>query len=119
MVSIGTCNLHVVHNAFGQALTVYGHDAEDLALSLFYWFRLSSCRREDLASVLNALGVEKHHFLRHVSSRWLYLEPAIQRIIEQWEALASCIMKLPQLHFLNVSRLSSPSFAPCFKQKGP
>jgi len=39
-------------------------------------------------SVQKALGVEN-------ITRWLSLEPAIQRIIKQWEVLSSYITKLP------------------------
>jgi len=44
LVSIGTCHPHVVCGSFKQALTVYGHDPEELALNLFYRSRVSSSR---------------------------------------------------------------------------
>ena len=62
MVDIGSCNLHKVHNAFGKGLDVFGHDAEDLALKLFYSLKHSAARREDLKIVQFALELDSVFF---------------------------------------------------------
>jgi len=87
MVDIGSCNLHKVHNAFGKGLAIFGHDAVDLALKLFYWFKHSAARRDDLKIVQFALELDSIFLLRHVESRWLSLQPAVTRILSQWLAL--------------------------------
>jgi surfactin synthase thioesterase subunit len=53
MVEIGTCNLHKVHNhnAFGKSLQLFGRDAEELTLKLFYRFKHSAARRSDFKAV--------------------------------------------------------------------
>jgi hypothetical protein len=73
LVDIGSCNLHKVHNAFGRSLSVYGKDAEELALKLFYWFKHSAARREDFRGVQLDLELDDLFLLRHVPSRWLSL----------------------------------------------
>jgi len=95
MVDIGSCNLHKVHNAFAKGLVVFGQDAEDLALKLFYWFKHSAARREDLQIVQFALELDSIHLLRHVESRWLSLQPAVARILSQWPALLEYFKHLP------------------------
>ena len=95
MIDVGSCNLHKVHNAFAKGLTVFGHDAEDLALKLFYWFKHSAARREDLQSVQFALELDSVLLLRHVESRWLSLQPAITRILSQWLAITKYFKHLP------------------------
>ena len=89
LVDIGSCNLHKVHNAFGRSLLIYGKDAEELALKLFYWFKHSAARREDFKAIQFELELEDVFLLRHVSSQWLSLQPAVTRILSQWTALSS------------------------------
>src|SRR6266516_4612807 len=51
LIDIGFCTLHKVHNAFGKGLAVFGNDAEELGVKLFYWFKHSAARREDFRDV--------------------------------------------------------------------
>ena len=84
-----------MHNASGKGLAVFGHDAEDLALKLFYWFKHSAARWEDLKIVQFALELDSVFLLRHVESRWLSLQPAFTRILSQWLALTKYFRHLP------------------------
>jgi hypothetical protein len=95
LIDIGTCSLHKVHNAFSKGLDDFGSDSEDLSVKLFYWFKHSSARREDLKIVQFSLELDEVFMLRHVPSRWLTLQPAVKRILEQWRALHSYFKHLP------------------------
>ena len=81
------CNLHVVHNSFRKGLNAYGEDAEQLCLDLFYWFKLSPCKREDFRDIVEKLDFEEINFVRHVQSRWLTLLPAVERVLKNYSAV--------------------------------
>ena len=81
------CNMHVVHNSFREGLKVYGQEAEELAIDIFYFFKHSPCKREDFLEVEASLGFDEELFIRHVESRWLSLLPALERIVKNWEPL--------------------------------
>ena len=48
---------------------------------------MSAARREDYKAVQEEMGLAKHKFLKHVECRWLSLQPALLRILEQLEGL--------------------------------
>lgn len=58
------CNLHVVHNALRQGLNVFGEDAEQLVLNLFYYLKASSCHKEDFFETQLGLGLDKELFIQ-------------------------------------------------------
>ena len=95
LVDIGSCNLHVVLNSFGEGLGVFGTEAENLCLELYYWFKCSAARKEDFKSVQIELDLDENFILRHISCRWLSLQPAIARILEQWDAIVKYFTELP------------------------
>jgi hypothetical protein len=94
LVDVGFCNLHVIHNAFGKGLEVFGHDAETLSIELYYWFKQSAARREDLKFELITADMEEHYLIRHVPCRWFTLSPALKRICELWASLLTYFTKL-------------------------
>lgn len=75
------CNLHTVHNAFQKGLDRYGSDAENLTINLYYWFKTSSARRNNWASMMLDLELYDKLFLRHVQTRWLSLLPALDGML--------------------------------------
>jgi hypothetical protein len=87
LVDIGTCNLHICHNAFSKGLAAAFGTLPDLVIDLYQWFKLSAARQEDYRKIQNELGLPKHKFLKHVECRWLTLAPAISRVLEQWDSL--------------------------------
>ena len=92
------CNLHIIHNAFKKHLDEYGLEAENLAIELFYWFKVSAARREDWVTTMTDLGLEDKLFIRHVQSRWLSLVPALERIATKWDATKRHFLtELPKL----------------------
>ena len=71
LVDIGTCNLHICHNAFGKGLGVFANEISEFVINLHWWFKQSATRREDFEAVQQELGLAQHKFLKHVESRWL------------------------------------------------
>ncbi|GBM30064.1 hypothetical protein AVEN_88278-1 [Araneus ventricosus] len=89
LVNVGTCNLHIVHNAFGEGLQL------DAFASIIYfledidiWFRKYPSRKEDL--IISSQCVDEEvvcNTLRYVSNRWLSVVPSCQRILKMYPAL--------------------------------
>jgi len=77
LVDVGTCNIHVVHNAFHAAVSEYAADVNDLAVDLHTFFKLSTARREDFRDVQLDLELEDQLFVRHVPSRVLTFGAAV------------------------------------------
>ena len=73
----GFCSFHVMHSAFRKGLEAYGSGCEELALDLYYFFKISSARREDFGQFQEDLGLEEI-FLRYVECRWLSLFDALR-----------------------------------------
>ncbi len=87
LVDIGSCSLHIVHNAFGVGIAVYGSDAQEFGMDMHSHFKASPARQEDLKDVQFLFDLEEHVFLRHVTSRWLTIGPVLERVIEQMLAI--------------------------------
>jgi hypothetical protein len=87
LVNIGTCNIHVIHNAFQRGLEELGTDSSDLVVFMYNFFDGWPARWEDYSKVQNQKKVSCHSFIKHVSNRWLTLQPALQRLLEQWEVV--------------------------------
>ena len=92
-VGIGSCVLHVVHNAFGKGLEKYGKDADQLCLDLHAIFKHSAARREDYQQLQFDMEVELHTFQQHTDVHWR-IGPAISRIMEQWDALNASLSEI-------------------------
>ena len=65
LVDLGSCVIHVVHNAFGKGIEKYGKDIDQLCLDLHALFNYSAARREDFKEVQLELGLELHNFQQH------------------------------------------------------
>lgn len=79
------CNLHIVHNAFRQGLNVFGEQAEQLVLDMFFFLKASPCRKDDFLETQVVLGLDEQMFVKHVQSRWLTFIPTVQRVLKNWE----------------------------------
>lgn len=85
-LEMGSCSIHISHNTFLKGLQEYGSDVQDFVLDLYYFFHGWPQREQDFQVVQDQLGLPKHKFIKHVTSRWLTLSDAAERIIEQWLA---------------------------------
>ena len=93
-VDLGSCGLHIVHNAFGKGLEKYGKDIDQLCLDLHSLFRHSAARREDFKELQLSLDVEMQTFQQHTEVRWLSIGPAIEIVLKQWDAICEFIKLL-------------------------
>ena len=87
ILDYGACVLHVCHNAFKCGLKAVPIDLSQFAISIHGFFKYSVLRREDFTNELIDLEETQENFLRHVSSRWLSLKPALERIEKHWIAI--------------------------------
>lgn len=79
------CTLHTVHNAFQKLISTLPNDIPQFCFDLHAWFKNSPCKSEDYAAMAEETGTaDESNFLRHISSRWLTLVPAIQRVLGNW-----------------------------------
>lgn len=87
LIYIGTCNIHIIHNSFIKGLEVFGMKASDFVIAVYYFFQGWPTRKTDYQKIQCAEGVPNHSFIKHATTRWLTIEQAISRVIEQWPAL--------------------------------
>ena len=88
LLDIGSCNIHIGHNAFCKGLEKFGETMSEFVISVYvFFFDGWPSRWEDFENVQHKLGIKKHRFIKHVASRWLTLGPAVDRILEHWPAL--------------------------------
>ena len=87
LLLVGSCNIHILHNAFLKGIDKLGEDASELIYCVHHFFHGWPARTEDMEKIQTDLGLPTHRFLKHVSSRWLTLEAAADRLLEQWPAV--------------------------------
>ncbi|GBM52223.1 hypothetical protein AVEN_31042-1 [Araneus ventricosus] len=86
---MGTCNLHIVHNAFGEGLQLDAFASIiDFLEDIDIWFKKYPSRKEDLT--ISSQYVDEEvvcNTLRYVSNRWLSVVPSCERILKMYPAL--------------------------------
>ena len=87
------CPCHILHNAAQKSGDSFreccGFDIEEFAIDLYYWFDKSTKRKNGLASYCTFCNQEYRAIVKHVSTRWLSLEIAVQRSLKQLPSLTS------------------------------
>ena len=83
LFDIGTCEIHIVHNFFLKGCDVLNLDISDCIVKVFYYFHHRDVRVETFEKIQGDLNLPKHVFIKHVSTRWLTLGPAAERMDEQ------------------------------------
>ena len=97
LVDFGSCVLHTAHNAFKQGLRDLSVDVALLAKCLHGFFKYSTIRREQFALELLDIEETTEAFLRHIDTRWLSLQPALERIDKNWTAICNYFLRtLPE-----------------------
>ena len=94
LVDLGSCSIHTIHNTFGKGLEKCGKEIEQLCMDLHALFKYSAARHEDLREVQIEMDLDLTNFLQHTVVRWLSIEPAVKRILEQWEAVTQFVTDL-------------------------
>ena len=92
----GNCHAHIVHNTVKKALDELSVDVENIVLKVYSFFSTSAKRRESLKEFCEFCDVEFHEILRHVVTRWLSLNPAITRLLQNWVPLKSYLISIGQ-----------------------
>ena len=94
LIELGSCSIHIVHNAFGDGLGQFGKEIDQLCLDLHSLFKYSAARWEDFRKVQTELELVPSNFQQHTEVRWLSLGPAINRILEQWDGITQFVTEL-------------------------
>lgn len=92
LLAVGTCNIHILHNGYLKGLDEFGEDASELIVAVYHFFKGWPARCEDFERIQSEVGVPNNKFIKHVSSRWLTVEQAAERVIQQWPALTKYFM---------------------------
>ena len=64
-------------------------NVEDLVIDLYYWFDKSTKRKATLLNYCSFCDVDYREIVKHVNTRWLSLERAVSRVLDQYDALRS------------------------------
>lgn len=87
------CPCHMVHNTACKAAEVFqtetGFDIEDMLVDLYYWFDKSTKRKNALSEFCDFCNIQYRQVVKHVSTRWLSLEYAVERTLQQYSGLQS------------------------------
>ena len=87
------CPGHIIHNTAHKAGEVFtmnsGFDLEEFVIDLFYWFNKSTKRKNELASYSAFCDQPYRSMIKHVSTRWLSLQLAVERSLKQYPSLKS------------------------------
>ena len=62
LVDLGSCSIHVIHNAFGKGLKQHGKKIDQLCMDLHSLFKYSAARHEDFRQIQFEMEVETLQF---------------------------------------------------------
>lgn len=68
---------------------VSNFNVEEMVIDLFYWFDKSTKRKACLAEYCTFCDTSYREIVKHVNTRWLSLERAVGRVLQQFAALRS------------------------------
>ena len=87
------CPCHIVHNTAGKAGDAFykatGFNVDDMVVDLFYWFDKSTKRKASLQRYCDFCDTTYREIVKHVNTRWISLERAVGRVLQQYSALKS------------------------------
>ena len=90
------CPCHIAHNAASNAADFLRKDTkfdvEELLIDIFFWFDKSTKRKSSLQEYCCFCDIEYRKIIKHVSTRWLSLLTAIERVLKQFSGLKSYFM---------------------------
>ena len=58
LIDLGSCSIHIIHNAFGKGFEQYGKGIDQLYIDLYSPFKYSAARQEDLRKFQQDMEVE-------------------------------------------------------------
>ena len=87
MLNVGTCNIHIIHNAFLKGLQVFGEESFDFVILMHSFFDGLPACCEDYQKCQIKWEYQRMLFIKHVPSHWLMIGRALARIMQQWPAI--------------------------------
>lgn len=85
------CPCHILHIASQKSAEAFScdskFDVEEFVIDLYYWFDKSTKRKNTLQSYCVFCDHECRSVVKHVSTRWLSLELAVERALKQFSGL--------------------------------
>lgn len=93
LIDLGSCNIHIVHNAFLKGCEKLGLDVSDFIIQVYYYFHHHDVRCENFSKIQVDKQIAQHVFIVHICSRWLTLGPAAERAEEQLPVLLEYFLK--------------------------
>ena len=70
-------------------MQVSGFNVDDLIIDLYYWFEKSTKRKANLVQYCSFCDIDYRDVIKHVNTRWLSLEKAVYRVLQQYDGLKS------------------------------
>lgn len=86
-ITIFKCICHSLHLCASEAAKTLPRHCEDLIRNIYTYFAHSAKRKYDFQQFQNLLDLKPHKLLHPCQTRWLSLHQAVERILEQWDAL--------------------------------
>ena len=87
ILSVGTCPLHIVHNAFCAGITKLDFKIDSFLIDVNFFFKLSAARRADYAGMAEFTEITSHFIQRHSTTRWVTMKKVCAGLLEQFENL--------------------------------
>ena len=81
------CVCHLSNLCLLAGVKLLPIDVDDFFVDLFYYFDKSSKRKEELHEFQEFTGTKELKIIKHCKTRWLSLEKAVKRVLQQWCAL--------------------------------
>lgn len=81
------CLCHVLNNAFKNGLKLLKFDLEYIIIKTFNEFSSSTKNTASLKEMFEFCELEWSEMLRHVSTRWLTLTPAVERFLKNYPTI--------------------------------
>ncbi|XP_023968915.2 uncharacterized protein LOC101952564 isoform X4 [Chrysemys picta bellii] len=85
----GHCSAHIVHNTAKHGLKMLSYDVEHLVINVFSEFSSSEKTISELKEFFDFMETEYSEILPHISTRFLTLFTAVDRLLKSWPALKS------------------------------
>ena len=86
-VTILKCTCHSLHLCASQAAKTLPRMCEDLIRNIYTYFSHSAKRVNEFKEFQSFCEVKPHKLLHAAQTRWLSLEMAVNRVVEQWQPL--------------------------------
>ncbi|XP_064077740.1 uncharacterized protein LOC135195423 [Macrobrachium nipponense] len=113
-LKIFKCTCHSIHLCASEASKVLPRQCEDLLRNIYTRFSHSAKRKYEFLQFQKLFSLKPHKLLHVSQTRWLSLHQAVERVLEQWEALKQYFVSIEgveKLRSINliVNDLNDPS----------